>query len=44
MIESASLMVNRKARRAKTDRLDAEKLVRVLVAYCRGEPLPKSSA
>lgn len=38
VIESASLMVNRKARRAKTDRLDAEKLVRVLVAYCRGEP------
>lgn len=38
VIESASLMVNRKARRAKTDRLDAEKLVRVLIAYWRGEP------
>lgn len=38
VIESASLMVNRKARRAKTDRLDAEKLVRVLMAYWRGEP------
>lgn len=38
VIESASLMVSRKARRAKTDRLDAEKLVRVLIAYWRGEP------
>ena len=38
VLEAASLLVNRKARRAKTDRLDAEKLVRVLMAYCRGEP------
>jgi transposase len=37
VFEAASL-VNRQARRAKTDPLDAEKLVRVLMAYCRGEP------
>ena len=38
VLDAASLMVNRKARRAKTDRLDAEKLVRTLLAYWRGEP------
>ncbi len=38
ILDAASLMVNRKARRAKTDRLDAEKLVRTLLAYWRGEP------
>jgi transposase len=38
VIDAASLLVSRKARRAKTDRLDAEKLVRVLMAFCRGEP------
>jgi len=38
VLDAASLMVSRKARRAKTDRLDAEKLVRVLMAYWRGEP------
>ena len=38
VLDAASLLVNRKARRAKTDRLDAEKLVRVLMAYWRGEP------
>lgn len=38
VIDAASLMVSRKARRAKTDRLDAEKLVRVLMSFWRGEP------
>jgi transposase len=38
VIDAASLLVSRKARRAKTDRLDAEKLVRVLMAFWRGEP------
>jgi transposase len=38
VLDAASLMVSRKARRAKTDRLDAEKLVRVLMAFWRGEP------
>lgn len=38
VIDAGSLLVSRKARRAKTDRLDAEKLVRVLVAFWRGEP------
>ena len=38
VLDAASFMVSRKARRAKTDRLDAEKLVRVLMAFWRGEP------
>jgi transposase len=38
VIDAASLLVSGKARRAKTDRLDAEKLVRTLVAFWRGEP------
>ena len=38
VLDAASLMVSRKARRAKTDRLDAEKLVRTLLAFWRGEP------
>ena len=38
VIDAASLLVSRKARRAKTDRLDAENLVRVLIAFWRGEP------
>ena len=38
VLDAASLMVNRKARRAKTDRLDVEKLLHTLMAYCRGEP------
>jgi transposase len=38
VIDAASLLVSRKARRAKTDRLDAEKLVRVLMPFWRGEP------
>jgi transposase len=37
VIDPASIHVSRRARRAKTDRLDAETLARVLMAYCRGE-------
>lgn len=38
VLDPASIEVNRRQRRAKTDRLDVEKLMRVLLAYCRGEP------
>src|SRR5919199_323050 len=38
VIDPASLPVDRRARRAKTDRLDAEALLRALMALCRGEP------
>jgi transposase len=38
VIDAASLLVNRRARRAKTDRLDAEKMIRTLLALARGEP------
>ena len=37
-IDPSSIQVNRRARRAKTDRLDLEQLIRVLLAYRRGEP------
>lgn len=37
VVDPASVHVSRRARRAKTDRLDAEALVRVLMAYSRGE-------
>jgi transposase len=37
VMDSTSLEVNRRARRAKTDRLDAAKLLRTLIAWCRGE-------
>lgn len=37
IVDSASIEVNRRARRAKTDRLDALKLVRMLVRACGGE-------
>jgi len=37
IVDSASIEVNRRARRAKTDRLDALKLVRMLVRVCSGE-------
>lgn len=37
VIDSASIEVSRRARRAKTDRLDALKLVRMLVRYWTGE-------
>ena len=37
VVDSASIEVNRRARRAKTDRLDALKLARMLVRVCTGE-------
>ena len=37
VIDPASLLVNRRARRAKTDRLDAKAMIRALIAYNRGE-------
>lgn len=37
VVDSASVEVNRRARRAKTDRLDALKLVMMLVRVCWGE-------
>jgi transposase len=38
VLDPASLQVNRRARRAKTDRIDAERMVRALLAYLRGDP------
>ena len=35
--EPTSILVNRRARRAKTDRLDAEGMLRALAAYLRGD-------
>ncbi len=37
VIDPGSLLVNRRARRAKTDRLDAKAMIRALMAYNRGE-------
>lgn len=37
VVEPASILVNRRAKRAKTDRLDAEGLLRVLAAYLGGD-------
>jgi len=38
VIDPASLQVDRRIRRAKTDRIDAVRLLRSLMAYLRGEP------
>ena len=37
VVDSASLQVNRRGRRAKTDRIDVRMLLRALIAWCRGE-------
>jgi transposase len=37
-LDPASLQVDRRARRVKTDRIDTERLLRSLMAYLRGEP------
>jgi transposase len=37
ILEPTSILVNRRARRAKTDRLDAEGMLRVLVAWLGGD-------
>lgn len=39
VLDPASILVNRRARRAKTDRLDVPQLMRVLVSYWRGDVL-----
>src|SRR5215831_3028447 len=38
VVDAASIATSRRRRRAKTDRIDGETLVRVLLAYKRGEP------
>ncbi len=37
VVDSASMQVNRRARRAKTDRIDVGKLLRALIAWLRGD-------
>ena len=37
-IDPASIQVNRRARRPKTDRIDLEQLMSTLLRYLRGEP------
>ena len=37
VVDSASMQVNRRSRRAKTDRIDLDKLLRALIAWCGGE-------
>jgi transposase len=37
-MQASSLPVDRRARRAKTDAIDAEMLLRTLLAFLRGEP------
>ena len=37
VMEPASLRVNRRARRVKTDRIDVENILHTLIAWCRGE-------
>ena len=37
VLDPASLLVNRKAKQRKTDRIDARKMVRALLAYDRGD-------
>jgi transposase len=38
VVEPSSIEVNRRARRAKTDRIDVNKLMRAFLTYLRGEP------
>lgn len=38
VVDLASVEVDRRARRAKTDHIDAERLLRSLMTYLRGEP------
>ena len=39
VVDAASIATSRRYRRAKTDRIDGEALVRTLLAYKRGEPV-----
>ena len=38
VLDLGSLQVNRRARRPKTDRIDADRMVRALIRHLRGEP------
>ena len=38
VLDPASIAVDQRARRTKTDRIDGEQLLRTLMAHCRGEP------
>jgi transposase len=38
LFDPASIAVEQRSRRAKTDRIDGEVLLRTLMAHCRGEP------
>src|SRR5713226_9430689 len=38
VVDAASILISRRRRRAKTDKIDGETLVRTLLAYKRGEP------
>src|SRR6202171_3576109 len=38
VVDAASILTSRRGRRAKTDRIDGETLVRTLMAFKRGEP------
>ena len=38
VVDAASIATSRRRRRAKTDKIDGETLVRTLLAYKRGEP------
>lgn len=38
VFDPASIAVEQRRRRAKTDRIDGEQLLRTLMAHCRGEP------
>jgi transposase len=38
VVDAASILTSRRRRRAKTDRIDGEALLRTLLAYKRGEP------
>jgi len=38
VFDPASIAVEQRGRRTKTDRIDGEQLLRTLMAYCRGEP------
>jgi transposase len=38
VVDPASILTSRRRRRAKTDKIDGETLVRTLLAYKRGEP------
>ena len=42
VVDAASVLVSRRRRRAKTDRIDGETLLRTLLAYKRGEPRVRS--